>query len=266
MTSLLSSNTWHLHPGERAALEGLLAAIKPGLAIEIGTYSGGSLDRISLHSAEVHAFDLRFRPEVTKERFPNVTLHSGDSHELLPRVLAGFAAARRNLDFALVDGDHSAAGVQRDVLDLLDSPCTARSVIVLHDTLAERVRHGLLEIPFLDFDKVTHVDLDFVQGHIRSEGPSKDDLWCGLGVVITGRPVLHPWPEIYPADAVYDAFARARSAMEGTAHRPGDRQIMNLERDLERQKRVNALMQASLSWRLTAPLRILRSALRNPPW
>lgn len=257
---LLSTTTWFMHPGERAALEGLLVSLRPALSVEIGTYLGGSLDRIAAHSEEVHAFDLRFQPGVTQERYPNVHFHEGDCHALLPRVLAELAAAGRNLDFALVDGDHSAIGVKRDVLDLLESPITAKSVIVLHDTLSERVRQGLEDIDFSEHSNVSYVDFDFVAGNVRCEGQSADDLWCGLGLIVTGVEVEHKFGRTYPAPAVFDAFARARA--EAGHPRPGDRQILNLERDLERKANLIRLMQSSWSWRLTAPLRGSRFARR----
>jgi cephalosporin hydroxylase len=94
-------------PGERAALEGVLSALRPSLSIEIGTDKGGSLEVIGAHSKIVHAFDLIRRAEVTTERFPNVTFHTGDSHELLPAVLAQLADAGLNVDFAFVDGNHT---------------------------------------------------------------------------------------------------------------------------------------------------------------
>ena len=51
----------------------------------------------------------------------NVTLHTGDSHELLPPFLAELAEQGRNVDFVIVDGDHSSEGVRRDLEDLLNS-------------------------------------------------------------------------------------------------------------------------------------------------
>src|SRR5919204_4811052 len=76
----LADDDWQMAPGERAAIEGLLAQIKPALAIEIGTAQGGSLRHIAHYSAETHAFDLRSL--VDRSSFPNVTFHIGDSHEL----------------------------------------------------------------------------------------------------------------------------------------------------------------------------------------
>ena len=129
-------------PGERAAVEGVLRLLQPSLSVEIGTARGGSLQAISLASHEVHSFDLHRHWSLTSERFPNVVFHTGDSHEQLPRLLDELSASDRNVDFALVDGDHSAQGVKRDLEDLLASPSVGRSVILLHDTLNRRVRTG----------------------------------------------------------------------------------------------------------------------------
>src|SRR5215212_5835999 len=104
--------------GERAALEGVMSQLRPKLAIEIGTAEGGSLARVAAHSEEVHSFDLV--PPAEKARaLGNVTFHTGDSHALLPELLTRFADEGRNVDFALVDGDHSAEGVHQDMLDLV---------------------------------------------------------------------------------------------------------------------------------------------------
>ena len=96
-------------PGERAALTGLLASMRPRLAIEIGTGQGGSLRCISAYSGHTHAFDAR-PPDPGLDELTNVTFHTGNSHLLLPEALAQFAQRGESVDFALVDGDHSAGG------------------------------------------------------------------------------------------------------------------------------------------------------------
>jgi len=119
-----------------------------------------------------------------------VTLHTGDSHELLPRLLGELSAQDRNVDFVLVDGDHTPQGVRRDIEDLLDSPALARSVILIHDTANERVRSGLDAVRFAAWPKVTHVELDWLPGRLFAERSLRNELWYGLGLVLldTARP------------------------------------------------------------------------------
>lgn len=78
----------------------------------------------------MHSFDL-VEPEPEARRLSNVTFHTGDSHALLPELLARFGEEGRNVDLALVDGDHSAEGVCQDVLDLLNSSASAAGVALL---------------------------------------------------------------------------------------------------------------------------------------
>jgi hypothetical protein len=171
--------------GERAALEGVLALTSPRLAIEIGTAEGGSLQRIAAHAAEVHSFDL-VPPPAEVAGLPNVTFHSGDSHQLLPEVLGQLSEAGRNVDFVLVDGDHSTEGVRRDLEDLLASPAIAETTILLHDTANEVVRAGIDSVPLDDYEKVSYAELDFVAGYMFKTPEMLNELWGGLGFVLVG--------------------------------------------------------------------------------
>jgi hypothetical protein len=170
---------WQMAFGERAAIEGVVAALKPTLAIELGTAQGGSLASIAAHSAEVHTFDLS---PALSDVPDHVHLHAGDSHVLLPRLLADLGRAGRNVDFALVDGDHAPDGVRRDLTDLLDSPAVGRTVILLHDMANEAVRAGARAVEFARYPKVAYVDLGFI------ELPQRDgalvERWGGLGLVV----------------------------------------------------------------------------------
>src|SRR3954469_25277628 len=82
---LFARPEWQMAPGERAAIAGVLAELRPRLSIELGTAQGGSLRTLATWSEEVHTFD--FAPAVA-EPPANVTFHSGDSHVLLPQLLA----------------------------------------------------------------------------------------------------------------------------------------------------------------------------------
>lgn len=212
---LFDDPVWQMAFGERAAIEGLLSAIRPALAIEVGTAEGACLRRIARHAAEVHSFDLVL-PSVP-DLPDHVHLHTGDSHVLLPDVLAQFAAAGRNVDFALVDGDHSADGVRRDVEALLSSPAVADTVIVTHDTGNEHVRSGLDAVAYNAYPKVAHVDLDFVPGHLgRDRFPG--ELWYGLGLIVVAadRPAYGSSPAVQ-TDRHHggELLAIARDALAG---------------------------------------------------
>jgi SAM-dependent methyltransferase len=169
--------------GERCALEGILSLLKPDLAIEIGTAQGGSLARLAAHSQETHSFDLA--DEVTDpDELDNVHFHVGDSAELLPELLSEFASAGRNVDFVLVDGDHSAEGVQRDGRALLDSDACSRTVVVFHDAANEEVRAGLEALDLAAHPKVALVSLDFVPGYVVEEGVRRFEIWNGLALAV----------------------------------------------------------------------------------
>jgi hypothetical protein len=219
---LFASAHWQMALGQRAALEGVLAQLQPALAIEIGTAQGGSLERIAAHSDEVLSFD--FDPDVDEARFPNVAFHRGDSAETLPRALAELERAGRDVDFALVDGDHTYRGVKRDLEALLRSPAVEQTVILLHDAMNEECRAGMEAVRFEAHPKVVHVDLDFVRGFHDSR--ALDELWGGLGLVVVDREQTNY--------RIFDATIVARDRPPSTEGR--------------------------LSWRLAAPLRRVRRA------
>ncbi len=282
---LFEDEIWQMSFGERAAMEGLLSSLQPALAIEIGTAEGASLQRIAAHAQEVHSFDL-VTPSLD---VPNhVTLHTGDSHALLPQLLEQLAAAGRNVDFALVDGDHSSEGVRADVMALLTSTATQDTVIVMHDVANERVRAGLDAVPYDAFPKVAHVDLDFVPGYMGLDAFT-GELWGGLGLVV----VASDRPAYGSGSAVQTVrhhggqlLAIARDVLGGRpledglrGHDPRARQLSDAYRhidDLERRvaehsktvadlsghldyhRDLSEYMMSSLSWKLTKPLRLLK--------
>jgi hypothetical protein len=202
--------------GERAALEGVLAQLRPRLALEIGTAAGGSLARIASYSGEVHSIDLN-REELAVEIPQNVELHTGPSELVLPVLLQGFHTSGRTLDFALVDGDHSFDGVRADLRSLLGSPCTRRSVILVHDSSNAEVRAGLESSGVEDYENVVYFEPDFVPGYVYRVGAARHGAWGGLALIVcdTERSASYSrsprqWRYVEP----YEAIQRLRAEIQ----------------------------------------------------
>lgn len=234
--------------GERAALEGILSQRKPRLAIEIGTYEGGSLRFLAAHCGHVHTLDLYDLVE-DRAAYGNVTFHTGDSKLLLPELLGRLETERREVDFALVDGDHSAEGVRTDLANLLNSSSTGSTLILLHDTMNEETRAGIERVELSAHPKVVYHELDFVPGYEFVGGHFDGQVWGGLGIVITGDRSRHGYGQS-PAQTRY----REQFGLLHDARRlRGELDLAR--RRLELSEHWLTSIQSSLSWRMTAPLR-----------
>jgi Methyltransferase domain len=296
--SVLEDQVWQMSGGERAAVEGILAWLRPRVAIEIGTAQGAALGRIAAYAEEAHSFDLT-PPSLSLP--DNVVLHTGDSHELLPRSLSAFAQAETNVDFVLVDGDHSPEGVRQDLEDLLDSRAVAHTVILIHDTANERVRAGVDSVHYAAWPKVVHVDLDWIPGRLFAGPELRNELWYGLGLVVVDsaqlayrdRPVFEQ--RYHPAGPLLRQVAaavRAREAVPPTLDSPEAQagalrvRAAHLERELavqqdradgfarqlairqeqwEGAERALQNIKGSMSWKLTEPVRAIKGRGRGRP-
>lgn len=280
---------WQMSLGERAAIEGVLAQLQPSLAIEIGSMEGACLRRIAAHAGEAHSFDLDPPSPPVPD---NVVLHTGNSHALLPQFLTELAEEGRNVDFVIVDGDHSSEGVRRDVEDLLDSAAIARTVILIHDTTNECVRRGVNAVHFSAWPKVCHVHLDWIPGQLFAEPKLRNELWFGLGLVLVDSTRL-----AYDNGLVYEQryhpaallLAQVRDLVAGREHVPPSARSPKAEaqqlrkrlteltaqlsvaraREEELQHRIEGAERAirnitgSASWRMTEPLRTAKRQLRR---
>lgn len=248
--------------GDRAVLEAFLTQLQPALAVEIGTAQGGSLERIAAHSSAVHAFDLS--GDLLLERPPNVELHVGDSRVLVPEVLERIAHAGARVDFALVDGDHSSAGVRADLEALLASPAVESAVILAHDSFNPAVRAGI-EAVAAAHPKVSGFDLDLIPGRLISSGPLAGQLWGGFALFLVGDPAPGRLPEIQtripPMDPITLEFLDSHEALRRGPTALGERggRGVGPSAELDRLRRELASVRASLSWRLTRPLRALKA-------
>ena len=207
---------WQMSYGERAAFEGILSQVKPRLAVEIGTAQGGSLQRVAAHSDEVHSFDLVAPPDEVAD-LENVTFHTGDSHQLVNDYLHQAADRQRSVDFVLIDGDHSADGVRRDIVDVLGSDAVTGTVIVLHDTLNPEVRRGIEAAGIADHPKVALFELDLVPGYLARREPYRLQMWGGLGVIVVDAEYRQQFPDSVRDDRFHELFGVIRPTVDAMA-------------------------------------------------
>jgi hypothetical protein len=206
-------------------------------------------------------------PKLPLAELQHVSIHTGDSHQKLPELLGRFSAAGINVDFVLVDGDHTADGVKRDIEDLLSSPAISRTVILIHDSANEIVRAGLEAVDYDSHEKVRSVDLDFVPGYLVKAETFHHDIWGGIGLVIvdeSGEDRYRPHllsDLAYPVTGILAEYRAGldRPAANGSASTELE-QLRAHAAELERRLEV---VTGSHSWRLTAPLRRLAARLRD---
>jgi predicted O-methyltransferase YrrM len=124
----------------------------PGVLCELGSAGGGTLfllSRVARPDARLLSIDLKNGPERAR-RFEllvrsgqRLTCLEGDSHD--PRIVARFHdwLGTDRLDFLLIDGDHSAAGVAAD-FETYAPAVRPGGLVALHDIVPDyRARYGV---------------------------------------------------------------------------------------------------------------------------
>lgn len=177
-------DNWQMNDSERLAITALLSRIKPVCSIEVGTYHGGSLSLIAQYSKMVFSIDIDPGIPERFKKFKNVSFLTGPSSEILPLLLNELDEYGISVDFVLIDGDHSAEGIKRDINCLLTYVPKRPFFVVMHDSFNPECRRGMLEANWESSQYVDYVDLDFIPGRIvEHEGPFHGEMWGGLALV-----------------------------------------------------------------------------------
>lgn len=188
---------WEMSLAERLSLIGLLTIWRPDTAVEIGTHFGGSLQVLAAHCGRVYSIDMdpRVRVELAP-RFPRADFRVGSSRDILPQVLAEISRQAEKLEFVLVDGDHTAAGVQADIDALLSYRPNTVLHVLLHDSFNPDCRTGMRRAAWADCPYVHKIELDFIPGtfHTTAQGGAfAGSMWGGFA-----HAVFRPEPRIKP--------------------------------------------------------------------
>jgi hypothetical protein len=178
-------NRWLMEAGERCALLGLTAIVKPKSVVEIGTFRGGSLSVFSRYAEKVYCLDIDPEVKVQLEpKYPGAEFLIGDSKETIPSLLARFDQDHSSPDIVLVDGDHTRAGVLRDIQPFLRVTPVKPMYLLMHDSFNPECRKGMQSVAWNDSPYFHSLDLDFVPGVLHSKGRWKGGMWGGLGLSI----------------------------------------------------------------------------------
>jgi hypothetical protein len=176
-------DNWQMADSERLAMTGLLARHKPRCSIEVGTYCGGSLSLISQYSEVVFSIDIDPAVADTFKYFANVSFLTGQSGDILPLLFQALDEAAMPVDFILLDGEHSAEGVRRDIGCVLNYVPKKPLFVVIHDSFNPECRRGILEASWGKSPYAAWLDVDFVPGRIVENGGLFDgQLWGGLAL------------------------------------------------------------------------------------
>jgi hypothetical protein len=175
---------WLMTVPERVALVQLLDFVKPPVALEIGTYRGGSLQVIAPRAGRVYALDINPQvPGWLGGRFPNVTFRIGDSKVVLPAVLREIEERGEELGFVLIDGDHTGEGVRHDVNAVLRYTPRRPVYVALHDSFNPDCRAGMLAADWQACPYAHYVQLDLAGGQF-APSPRGLEMWGGLGLAL----------------------------------------------------------------------------------
>jgi SAM-dependent methyltransferase len=214
------TTNWQMLSPERIALAGLLARLRPRRALEVGVFHGGSLALIAQFCEHVWALDVD--PEVPNRfRVPsNVDLRIGDPTNLLSNMLDELDSADESLDFVLMDADHSADGIRRDIQTFIHRPKPPRepTFILMHDSGNPECRRGISSAGWAACPFVHHVELDFVPGQIAEYAAIRHgriEVWGGFALAYLS-------PKVRGGDLVISAAsAHTIAAIQRAAKGPG---------------------------------------------
>lgn len=174
---------WSMSKAEQSVLIELLQRIQPKVSIEIGTYNGGSLQALSTYSNKVYAVDLM--PNYRDKRcdiLKNVDYRVGDSKTIIPDLVNSINASNEEVEFVLIDGDHSSEGVLNDISNILQLKPKQPIFIILHDSFNPNCRAGIRSYDYNTNKHVHAVEIDYVTGLFNHDGLYRE-MWGGFAAI-----------------------------------------------------------------------------------
>jgi predicted O-methyltransferase YrrM len=174
----------HMLPPERVLLYSMVFGTRPERCLEIGTLHGGSamitvaaLDDIG--RGKLVCIDPE--PQVTPETWAGVEHRATLLKGFSPQILAeAEKTAGGKFEVALIDGDHSHAGVIRDVVGVMDVLAEG-GYMLMHDAHYDEVRAGIDELLSANPDRL--VDCGMLSSPSTPDADSDTVEWGGIRVL-----------------------------------------------------------------------------------
>lgn len=176
---------WQMESSEQLALLALLQNMQPECAIEVGSRWGGSMQILSRFARRVISVDIddtcraRLGP-----KYPNVEFVTGDSKVTLPPLMKKLQTEGAKVGFILIDGDHSAPGVQGDIYSLMEYVPACPMYVIMHDSFNPEVREGIVSARWAENQHVHSVEVDFIPGVLHQGGDAHREMWGGFGLAV----------------------------------------------------------------------------------
>jgi len=177
-------------PSELAALGEILAPLRPGRAMEIGTAFGGTLfflTRLASPQATIVSVDLPpdvfgrreiglrwWTYQLLERRGQSLHLFQGDSHSTDMLSRAKTALEGQSLDYLFIDGDHTYEGVKQD-FEMYAPLVRKGGVIAFHDIAEHPPAAGCEVSRFWNEIKQ--------QYHCNEIVENREQGWGGIGVL-----------------------------------------------------------------------------------
>ena len=177
---------WEMSHAERHLLRGLMDRLRPRIAIEVGTFRGGSLSIISAYSQNVFALDIDPSIPERLKQFKNTQFLIGPSQKSLPMLLDSLRSKNLWPDFILIDADHTEEGVRSDIQNVLKRQPLKRTYVLMHDSFNPGCRRGIATAGWEQCPFAHVVELDYTTGCVvdQPHNPANGQMWGGLGLAV----------------------------------------------------------------------------------
>jgi predicted O-methyltransferase YrrM len=143
------------------------------IAVEIGSYDGGCLHAYKEMFDKVISIDLENR-----SRIKEVDYIIGDSKKAGPLLKETIGGKNTKIDFLMIDGDHTYAGVKAD-FELYHKLVRKGGIIAFHDILDTPLHRGLFCRVDLFWDEISKDERFEAYEVIESDGA-----WGGIGILV----------------------------------------------------------------------------------